>query len=45
MPRPDGSYAMVFADGTVRAGTTDRRGAVFEPLAPEGDVALRRPSW
>jgi cellulose synthase operon protein C len=45
MPRPDGSYAMVFADGTLRAGTTDRRGAVFEPLAPEGDVALRRPSW
>jgi cellulose synthase operon protein C len=45
MPRPNGSYAMVFADGTLRAGTTDRRGAVFEPLAPEGDVALRRPSW
>jgi cellulose synthase operon protein C len=44
-PRPGGSYAMVFADGTLRAGTTDRRGAVFEPLAPEGDVALRRPSW
>jgi HEAT repeat protein len=44
-PRPNGSYAMVFADGSLRAGTTDRRGAVFEPLAPEGDVALRRPSW
>jgi HEAT repeat protein len=45
VPRPDGYYAMAFADGTLRAGTTDRRGAVFEPLAPEGDVALRRPSW
>ncbi len=43
VPRPNASYAMVFADGTLRAGTTDRRGAVFEPMAPEGDVALRRP--
>ena len=42
-PRPNASYAMVFADGMLRAGTTDRRGAVFEPLAPEGEVALRRP--
>jgi hypothetical protein len=42
-PRPNASYAMRFADGTVRSGTTDRRGAVFEPLAPEGDVLLRRP--
>ncbi len=43
-PKPNASYAMLFADGTLRAGTTDRRGAVFEPLAPEGDVTLRRPS-
>jgi HEAT repeat protein len=43
-PKPLASYAMLFADGTLRTGTTDRRGAVFEPLAPEGDVALRRPS-
>ena len=42
-PRPSTSYAMLFADGTLRAGTTDRRGAVFEPLAPEGEVSLRRP--
>ena len=42
-PRPSASYAMLFADGMLRAGTTDRRGAVFEPLAPEGEVALRRP--
>jgi HEAT repeat protein len=42
-PRAFASYAMLFADGTVRSGTTDRRGAVFEPRAPEGDVTLRRP--
>jgi HEAT repeat protein len=42
-PKPNASYAMLLADGTLRAGTTDRRGAVFEPLAPEGDVSLRRP--
>ncbi len=43
-PRPNASYALLFADGTLRAGTTDRRGAVFEPRAPEGDVTLRRPT-
>jgi HEAT repeat protein len=43
VPRPDAAYALRFANGLVRAGTTDRRGAVFEPNAPEGDVALRRP--
>ena len=42
-PRPGAAYAMRFADGLVRAGITDRRGAVFEPRAPEGDVTLRRP--
>jgi hypothetical protein len=35
---------MLLADGTLHAGTTDRRGAVFDPVAPEGDVTLRRPS-
>ena len=43
-PRPSAAYAMLFANGTIRAGTTDRRGAVFEPAAPEGDVTLRRPA-
>ena len=43
-PRPNASYAMLFSDGAIRSGTTDRRGAVFEPLAPEGDVLLRRPA-
>jgi hypothetical protein len=35
---------MLLADGLVRAGNTDRRGAVFDPAAPEGDVTLRRPA-
>jgi HEAT repeat protein len=43
-PRPGSAYAVLLADGTLRAGTTDRRGAFFEPAAPEGDVALRKPS-
>ena len=43
-PRPAAPYAMLLADGTLRAGTTDRRGAVFDPAAPEGEVTLRRPS-
>jgi HEAT repeat protein len=42
-PRPNAAYALRFADGTLRVGTTDRRGAVFEPRAPEGEVTLRRP--
>jgi cellulose synthase operon protein C len=43
-PVPDASYALLLADGTLRAGTADRRGAVFDPAAPEGDVSLRSPS-
>jgi HEAT repeat protein len=43
-PRPGSPYAMLLADGTLRTGTTDRRGAVFDPAAPEGEVTLRRPS-
>jgi HEAT repeat protein len=43
VPKPNAAYAVLFADGMLRAGTTDRRGAVFEPLAPEGEVTLRRP--
>jgi HEAT repeat protein len=43
-PRPGAAYAMLLADGLVRAGTTDRRGAVFDPAAPEGEVTLRRPA-
>jgi HEAT repeat protein len=40
-PRPGAAYAMLLADGTIRAGTTDRRGAAFDPVAPEGTVRLR----
>ena len=43
-PRPRAPYALVFADGFVRVGLADRRGAVFEPFAPDGDVALEHPS-
>ena len=43
-PRPRCSYAMLLADGTIHAGTADRRGASFDPVAPEGDAMLRPPS-
>ena len=43
-PRAGMPYAMLMADGTLHAGTADRRGAVFDPVAPEGEVSLRRPS-
>ncbi|MGA2447105.1 MAG: HEAT repeat domain-containing protein [Polyangiaceae bacterium] len=44
-PRPEAAYCMVMADGTLRLGTADRRGAVFDAVAPRGDVALCRPRW
>jgi hypothetical protein len=40
-PRPGAAYALLLADGTLRAGTADRRGAVFDPVAPSGIVRLR----
>jgi len=43
-PHAGAPYAMLLADGLVHTGTTDRRGAVFDPVAPEGEVSLRRPS-
>jgi HEAT repeat protein len=43
-PRPGAAYALLLSDGTLRVGTTDRRGAVFDPAAPEGELSLRRPS-
>ena len=36
---PGRAFAMLLADGTLHAGTTDRRGAVFDPAAPEGEIA------
>ncbi len=41
LPRPGATYALQLADGTIRRGSTDRRGAVFEPAAPDGPIALR----
>jgi HEAT repeat protein len=41
-PHPGTAYAMLVADGTIHAGVTDRRGAIFDPVTPEGDVSLRR---
>jgi HEAT repeat protein len=43
-PAPHTAYALAMADGLVRAGTADRRGAVVDPVAPDGEITLRRPS-
>jgi hypothetical protein len=43
-PRPAAAYAILMADGTLHVGTTDRRGAVFDPTATEGELTLRKPS-
>jgi hypothetical protein len=40
LPKPDTPYALLMADGLLRIGRTDRRGAVFDPLAPQGVVRL-----
>jgi hypothetical protein len=37
-------FALIFADGTLRHGTTDRRGVVFEAAAPRGAVMLDVPA-
>ncbi len=42
-PEPGESYLLALADGTLHAGTADRRGAVLDPVAPEGEVSLLRP--
>lgn len=42
-PQARASYALVFADGRMRMGLADRRGAVFEGKAPRGEVALAVP--
>jgi hypothetical protein len=39
-PRADAAYGAVWADGLLRLGRTDRRGAFFEPMAPRGLVHL-----
>jgi HEAT repeat protein len=44
VPRPNAAYAVLLSDGMLHAGMTDRRGALFDPVAPEGEITLRRPS-
>jgi HEAT repeat protein len=41
--RPRAPYLLQYDDGVLRAGLADRRGAVFDPAAPSGEVVLRRP--
>ena len=43
-PHAHSAYALELADGLLHTGTADRRGAVFEPAAPEGEISLRRSS-
>ncbi len=43
-PVAKSAYAIVLSDGLVHVGTTDRRGAVFDAVTPNGDVTLDRPS-
>ena len=43
-PRPRSAYTIELADGLLHVGTSDRRGATFDPVAPEGDLTLRMPS-
>lgn len=43
-PRPGTAYAIELADGLLRGGAADRRGAAVDPAAPDGDLVLRRPS-
>ncbi len=40
--KPRAPFLLGFAGGILRSGTADRRGAVFESAAPEGDVELLR---
>ncbi len=39
-PRPFGQFAAQDADGVVRVGIADARGAFVDPFAPEGPMAL-----
>ena len=43
-PRAGTAFALLLPDGTIHAGTTDRRGATFDAAAPEGRATLRPPS-
>jgi HEAT repeat protein len=43
-PLASAAYSMVRADGLIRSGLADRRGAVFERAAPRGDLRLLVPA-
>ncbi len=43
-PEPRAPFALVLADGLMRIGIADRRGAVFERAAPRGEVTLAVPA-
>lgn len=42
-PRPRAGYLVQLGDGLLRAGTADRRGAFFDPVAPAGELRLLAP--
>ena len=44
IPIAKSAYAIALADGLIHVGTADRRGAVFDPVTPSGEVSLDRPS-
>jgi HEAT repeat protein len=44
MPVARAPFALVLADGLMRLGSADRRGAVFEHAAPRGQVSLAVPA-
>lgn len=44
VPSPRAPFALLRADGLMRLGLTDRRGAVFEHAAPAGEVSLAVPA-
>ena len=39
-PAPSAPFAVLWADGAVRLGAADRRGALHEPRAPRGAIEL-----
>lgn len=41
-PKPRAAFMLEYDGGVLRAGVADRRGATFDPIAPDGDVVLRR---
>ncbi len=44
LPRPAQPFALLRADGLVRLGISDRRGQLFEVLAPHGPLSLLEPA-